>query len=137
MVLIEFCTYTISIKSALFVQQKFPTSNNNTHSIIFLLNSLFFIFLQNVKKLIANVCPRPLIKTITVPPRSWITFLFSYDNVLFLFVLLLITNVIVIFYQYFRSKVGGRRQQYVQIPGTGTTELPNVVSGGGVQSGVR
>ena len=97
---------------------------------------ILYSFLQNVKKLIANVCPRPLIKTITVPPRSWITFLFSYDNVLFLFVLLLITNVIVIFYQYFRSKVG-RRQQYLPIPGTGTTELPNVVSGGGVESGVR
>ena len=84
-----------------------------------------------MKKLIANVCPRPLVKTITIPPRSWITFLFSYDNVLFLFILLLITNVIVIFYQYFRSKVG-RRQQYVLIPGTGTTELASVVSVVGV-----
>ena len=83
-----------------------------------------------MKKVIAHVCPRPLTKIIVIPPRSWATFLFSYDNIVFLLILLVVTNVSVICFQYFRSKVG-RRQQYLLIPGTGTTELTSVVSGAG------
>lgn len=88
---------------------------------------ILIFFLQNVKKTIAHVCPRPLSKIIVIPPRSWITFLLSYDNIVFLLVLLLSVNALVLCFNFFRHKVG-RRQQYLLIPGTGTTELTNVVS---------
>jgi hypothetical protein len=89
-------------------------------------NSSFFfeIFItfdtgiQDVKREIAETCPRPLAKKIVPPKKSWISILLNYRNLIMLLVIAFVFNMAFVAYQCLKKQ--GRRATYLPIIGGGT-----------------